>query len=267
MTVGSAGRRLRALDLAVRPQGLRNVVERVGHGLAEPALVRVGVAIRHRPVGVAHECLDVVRRNVLLQQVRLEAVTERVCVEAAAQLLGELLAPAPEQVRLQVPVALCVVLAGEQELVLGLVLDQSDENGQVRLAEGKSVVGLESLESQLEMLSGLPARVQDLMLRDRLRRSGGFTSQAREMRNAWRRGDDEALARIVFERIDDPEFAELYERSLFDRSQRMADRIAALSGDGKTRLVVVGAAHMLGDRGIPELLVARGFDVQRATTQ
>ncbi len=104
------------------------------------------------------------------------------------------------------------------------------------------------------------------MLRDRLERSLGFTNQARDTRNAWRRGDDEALARILLGRIDDPEFAEFYERSLFDRSQRMADRIAALSGDGKTRLVVVGAAHMLGDRGIPALLLARGFEVRKATS-
>ncbi len=135
-------------------------------------------------------------------------------------------------------------------------------------AEGrKSVVGLESLESQLERLSGLSSGVQDLMLRDRLDRSLGFTNQAREVRNAWRRGDDEALARILLGRIDDPAFAEFYERSLFDRSQRMADRIATLARDGTTRLVVVDAAHMLGDRGIPALLVARGFDVQRAHSQ
>ena len=131
----------------------------------------------------------------------------------------------------------------------------------------KSVVGLESLESQLEGLSALSSGVQDLMLRDRLERSFGFTNEARDMRNAWQRGDDEALARILLGRVDDPEFAEFYERSLFDRSQRMADRIATLPSDGKTRLVVVDAAHMLGDRGIPALLLARGFDVRRATTQ
>ena len=42
----------------------------------------------------------------------------------------------------------------------------------------------------------------------------------------------------------------------------MAARIAELARDGRTRLMVVGAAHMLGDRGIPALLEGRGFEVE-----
>jgi uncharacterized protein YbaP (TraB family) len=128
----------------------------------------------------------------------------------------------------------------------------------------KQVVGLESLESQLETLAGLPAGVQDLMLRDALARSDAYRRESRRRVEAWQRGDDDALERILFERLDDPAYAEFYERSVFERNQRMAERIAALSEDGRTRLVVVDATHMLGDRGIPALLGARGFEVTKA---
>ena len=83
------------------------------------------------------------------------------------------------------------------------------------------------------------------------------------MISAWRRGDDTALEGIVFRQIDQPEFAPFYESILFGRNQQMAEQIAELAKDGKTRLVVVGVAHMLGDRGIPALLLRRGFQVEK----
>lgn len=129
----------------------------------------------------------------------------------------------------------------------------------------KAVAGLETLESQFALLSGLPIDVQDLMLRDMLERSDGFASEATDMMDAWRRGDDDALSRIVFQDMDQPEFEVFYDRILFERNERMADRIAELAADGKTRLVVVGAAHMLGEKGIPALLGARGFQVEKVT--
>lgn len=128
-------------------------------------------------------------------------------------------------------------------------------------ADDKPVVGLETLESQFALLAGLPRDAQDMMLRDVLERTGDFRSEATGMISAWRRGDDAALERIVFRQLDRPEFAPFYESILFGRNQRMAERIEKLAQDGTPRLVVVGVAHMLGDRGIPALLARRGFEV------
>jgi uncharacterized protein YbaP (TraB family) len=130
------------------------------------------------------------------------------------------------------------------------------------LEEGKPVVGLETLESQFAMLAGLPDPVQDLWLRDMLDRSDDFASEARAMLQAWREGRDDALARIAFRHLEDPAFAPFYENIVFERNRRMAQRVAELARDGATRLLVVGAAHMLGDRGIPALLEQQGFEVE-----
>jgi uncharacterized protein YbaP (TraB family) len=43
----------------------------------------------------------------------------------------------------------------------------------------------------------------------------------------------------------------------------MTARLVELARDGKTRFVVLGAGHMLGDEGIPELLARRGWEVRR----
>ena len=131
-------------------------------------------------------------------------------------------------------------------------------------ADGRKPVGsLESLDSRFAQLSGLPDDVQSTMLRDMLERSEHFSTEVAGMREAWRSGDEAELERLVFRHIDRPEFAAFYESLVFERNQQMADRIAALAGDGRSRLVVVGVAHTLGDRGIPALLDARGFEVQK----
>ena len=43
----------------------------------------------------------------------------------------------------------------------------------------------------------------------------------------------------------------------------MAERIEALHGEGKRVLVAVGALHMTGEQGLPRLMAARGFTVER----
>lgn len=127
---------------------------------------------------------------------------------------------------------------------------------------GKPVVGVETLEAQLATVAALPEAVQDLMLRDMLLRADDFADEASAMLEAWSDGRDEALARIALRHLGDPAFEPFYASILFDRNLGIAERIAGLAEDGRTRLVVVGVAHMLGDRGIPALLAQQGFDVE-----
>ena len=49
----------------------------------------------------------------------------------------------------------------------------------------------------------------------------------------------------------------------FERNDRMARKLVGLCRDGRPRLVVVGAGHVVGERGVPRLLEAQGFDVRR----
>ena len=43
----------------------------------------------------------------------------------------------------------------------------------------------------------------------------------------------------------------------------MVSRLHQLSADGRTRFVVVGAGHMVGEQSIPSLLEERGWRVAR----
>jgi uncharacterized protein YbaP (TraB family) len=127
----------------------------------------------------------------------------------------------------------------------------------------RPIRGLETLRSQLEALDGLPPRVQELMLEDALARIGEDSSA---LVAAWENGDEESLMRRLFGPLEEnPEFAPFYEAIFFRRNEAMTARLADLVGDGRRRFVVLGAAHMLDRRGIPALLRARGFRVERVS--
>ncbi len=135
-------------------------------------------------------------------------------------------------------------------------------------ADQLPVVELESAEEQFALFGNLSPELQDLMLRDTLERTREVPNEATLLMEAWSRGDDAELEAIALGPLTRaPEFEPFYERVLFERNERMAARLAQLALDGRVRLVVVGAGHMLGRRGIPSLLSARGFEIRKTRSR
>ncbi len=128
------------------------------------------------------------------------------------------------------------------------------------------VVALETAERQIDLLDELPLAIQDVMLRDALDRSARFSAATEEMLEAWQRGDERTLETLVFQPIEqNRDFEAFYETIFFQRNEVMSERLAALARDGKTRFAVLGTGHLLGPRGIPALLCADGFEVERVS--
>jgi len=133
-----------------------------------------------------------------------------------------------------------------------------------RASGEKPIVELETAASQLQMLDRLPASLQELMLKDILARLDHFPEEVAELIDAWKAGDEVKLEELVFSPLEQfPELEVFYDLVFFQRNERMTSELAELLGDGKTRLVVLGAGHMLGSRGIPTQLAERGYRVRR----
>jgi uncharacterized protein len=132
-------------------------------------------------------------------------------------------------------------------------------------AEGsKPVVGLETAESQFQVLAWLPRATQEQLLVDTLAHVRDSRYGSEGLARAWARGDDKEVERIVYRSMaESPKLSTYYERMLFGRNESMAQRLASLARDGKLRFVVVGAGHMVGERGVPVLLRDYGFRVDR----
>jgi uncharacterized protein YbaP (TraB family) len=79
---------------------------------------------------------------------------------------------------------------------------------------------------------------------------------------AWSRGDDAALARLVMKDFDKNPQAR---KVLFDdRNARWVTALkSVLDSESGTVLVTVGAGHLLGEHGVPALLRAAGYKVER----
>ncbi len=79
------------------------------------------------------------------------------------------------------------------------------------------------------------------------------------MVDAWRYGDIEFLENSLL--ADMQEFDELHQAIVVDRNRNWVVRIEDLLREKDDYLIIVGALHLVGDQGVPNLLSQRGFDV------
>ncbi len=133
----------------------------------------------------------------------------------------------------------------------------------------RPVLGLETLEEQIAVFDRLPVATQAAAIADVLAQDSvgsgepGEPDFVDEMLRAWREGDDEALAELSFRGIDEPGMEAFYAAVYFERNERMSERIDALMQGPQRTFVGVGAAHMIGDQGLPTLLSERGWQLRR----
>ena len=124
----------------------------------------------------------------------------------------------------------------------------------------RPVVGLETLEGQLGLFDTLSAREQRSLL-DAVVAEGQGDASDKRLIMAWANGD---IAMLDHEAhagmMADPR---LREALLVSRNRGWADQVAAMLNAGKRPFVAVGAAHLAGIDGLPEMLAAKGFAVKR----
>jgi uncharacterized protein len=128
-------------------------------------------------------------------------------------------------------------------------------------AGGKPGCGLETLDGQLGMLDALPADLQAEILMQAIEEAGDIESLIEPMLAAWRDGDEAGLEQSLEDDFEG--YPELAEALIYRRNERWADQVAGMLEDDESVLVVVGAMHLVGDRGLPSLLRERGYRVVR----
>ncbi len=127
----------------------------------------------------------------------------------------------------------------------------------------KHIIELETVEEQMDIF--LNVTDGDLMLRETLHSLDEADMLMMDMMRCWKRGDEACLEKILFEDAMTryPSFIRIYDKLFFKRNENMANDIKGfLEGEG-TYFVVIGAGHLVGDKGIPVLLRNAGFDVGR----
>jgi uncharacterized protein len=126
---------------------------------------------------------------------------------------------------------------------------------------GKASCGLETLDGQLGMLDALPGKLQNEILLQALEEAGDIEALIGPMLDAWRRGDEAGLEKSLAEDFEG--YPELAEALIYRRNARWAEQVSEMLEGDDDVLVVVGAMHLVGDRGLPALLARRGYEVER----
>lgn len=141
------------------------------------------------------------------------------------------------------------------------------ENGVERIVDAsaraarKSMCGFESADEQLALFDEMPLERQREFLLQAIQEAGEVEAETHRLLLAWRAGDDDAMSALFDEDFED--YPELVDRLVYDRNARWAEQISELLAGKEDVLVVVGAGHLVGERGLPALLEKRGFKVGR----
>ena len=129
------------------------------------------------------------------------------------------------------------------------------------IADGKPISGLESVEEQLGFLDGLSIETQSRWLLQSIVEGRRLGTLIDELVAAWRKGDVAYLEKELLHEMDD--YQELNQAILVDRNKRWVTPIMDLLQDSDDYLVIVGAAHLVGKDGVPDLLSQHGVRINQ----
>jgi uncharacterized protein YbaP (TraB family) len=133
-----------------------------------------------------------------------------------------------------------------------------------RAAGRKKVVELETIDYQIDLLAGLPDSEQESFLLYALKDLSSLVQQVDTLMAAWTTGDSDRIAELLEKSVgDDEKLKVIHRKILTERNRNMAKKIALQLRSSGCVFVVVGAAHLVGDKGIVELLKKEGFTVEQ----
>ena len=127
--------------------------------------------------------------------------------------------------------------------------------------DGKPIEGLETIEEQLDLLDGLSLDAQRALLIQTLEDTAHMDDSISEMIRAWRYGDIDFLESGLLDSFEQHE--ELNNRLVINRNERWVSQITELLDDDEDYLVIVGALHLVGDAGVPNLLAQKGVKIRQ----
>ncbi len=161
------------------------------------------------------------------------------------------------------PWAFYLSLVGLQSLQLGFAPEYGVDAyffNQATL-EGKNTLALETIEEQLGFFDNLSAPVQADLVGQLLLELDTFEESIETVVSAWKLGDIPAFEQVTLDGFTD--FPEAYDALLVQRNQNWIPDIESFINQPEDYLVIVGAAHLVGEDSVVQLLQDRGYSVEQ----
>ena len=126
---------------------------------------------------------------------------------------------------------------------------------------GKSVIGLETAESQIDRFDKMPDAMQEQMLKSELAEMDTERTSLRALLTAWQTGDAAAIETMLLSAFSSNPTA--YASLITERNRNWMPQLEACLKRASPCFVVVGAAHIVGPQGLLAMLQARGYRVEQ----
>lgn len=123
-------------------------------------------------------------------------------------------------------------------------------------ALNKPILELESVAEQFAILQTLD---QNLFIENTLSEIAQLEGMITELMDAWKNGDVKVLERILFQDVE--QYPDIYEKMLFKRNRNMLTKVEQYHQKKQTVFVIVGAAHLIGEKGLLNLLRQNDYQI------
>jgi uncharacterized protein YbaP (TraB family) len=131
---------------------------------------------------------------------------------------------------------------------------------QIAKADGKALVGLETLDEQIAVLfDGSSLRSQAAMLVKATREKDKFIAEMMKTNRCYREGNMDCIVKYMSDQ-DDFSKADL-DHLLYSRNRNWVKILPGLMKD-RTLFIAVGAGHLPGEEGVIDLLRKQGYEVK-----
>jgi uncharacterized protein YbaP (TraB family) len=133
----------------------------------------------------------------------------------------------------------------------------------------KDILELESMEFQIKLLAGFPEALQLKFLESTIEEAENTKERMDRIVAAWSKGDAASLEEEMLKKPLEkhPSQAELHAKLLDERNVGMAKKIGEYLKSKDVHFVVVGASHLIGDKGVVRLLQKDGVKVEQVEAQ
>lgn len=169
-----------------------------------------------------------------------------------------------EAVKNYKPGLLAITIAALQAEQLGYKAEQGIDVYFMQKARYKKPIRqIEDFAFQMNLLTNLPT--DDAILHDSFKDMSDYKATWTAMMSAWKQGDgDELYNQAIGDPLSDyPSLAPFFDVLFFDRHTRMTNSVSECVTNKETCFIVIGAGHMLGEKGIVAELLRQGYRVTK----
>jgi uncharacterized protein len=128
-------------------------------------------------------------------------------------------------------------------------------------ADKKEILGLESIEYQVSLLEGMSSGNQEAALLETIQELDLFKKEFEDIIKAWSNGETQKLDELLLESFKD--YPELLNQLIIQRNKNWVPMIDEFLNHKGNVLVVVGAAHLIGNKGVIEMLREKGYVIEQ----